>query len=175
MLYPTPISLFAFLGLLHFSYTTPVVGSTSVLGAGALCGPNVGPFADVQDCLYISEHLFPHDTAGADPRNPPQWSRSAEEPMYRVPIHITHGTCRIDFDLIGGSKAALAMWAPLPNQVRLLSRFCWGRVEAQLKDFRGGTYVFGRVGQIRMKVYRNPDSHFLSSANISAIAEDVTS
>ena len=175
MRYSIAISFIAFLGLIQLSYTTPVVGSINVLGAGALCGPNVGPFANVQDCLHISENIFPHDIAGADPRHPPPWSRGAEEPMYRTPIHIAYGTCRIDFDLIGGSEAALAMWSPLPNQVRILSRFCWGRVEGQLKDFRGGTYVFGRMGQIRMKVYRNPDSHFLGSTNISTIAEDVTS
>ena len=154
---------------------TEPIGATNVLGAGLLCGPaNLRHYPHVDDCLYISEHIFPHDAAGAEYSRPPQWSAGAHNPIYRTPIHIKYQSCRIDISLRGGSPAALALWSQLPGQVDILARFCWARMTPTLKDFRGGTFVFGRLGQLEMKVYRNPETVFLSNATASTVIDDST-
>ena len=161
--------------LLCLASPAPVIGPTNVLGAGLLCGPMTGHYPDKDDCLYISEKLFPHDAPRAGPQNLPQWSPGATNLAYRTPRHIAHETCRIDVDLTGGSRAALGLWSQLPDQVTVLTRFCWGRMTPTLKDFRGGTFVFGKMGLLEMKVYRNPETVFLSNVTVSSSMDDRTS
>lgn len=167
--------LLGFPSLLCLASIVPDIGYTNVLGTGLLCGPVTRHYPAVADCLYISEKLFPHDVQDADPGNLPQWSPGASNLAYRTPHHITHGTCRIDVDLKGGSQAALGLWSQLPDQVKILSRFCWARMTPTLKDFRGGTFVFGKMGLLEMKVYRNPDTIFLSNMTVSTLIDDSTS
>ena len=166
--------LVVFCSLSYLACSSPVTGYTPVLGANLLCGPNQGPFPSVEDCLHIAERLIPQDVEGFGPTNLPRWGSGPSDEIYTVPQHIDYNSCRIEIGFFRGSGAALALWSQIPPEIELLARFCWGRVMPTLRDFRGGTFIFGRMGQLKMKVYRNPDSIFGYSVN-STVTEIPTS
>ena len=102
------------------------------------------PILGIPDCVYANGDL-PYNKPGDE--NPSEFSRTAADPRFRVPVTSLHGACKARVDLQNGAAHDYRSWASIHEDLSQIVIRCVGG-----STRRGGTMLTGLFGDMRLSI-----------------------